>query len=790
MAEARNTVGAPTHGLGQTVSFAFQPGNNRPVLEIPGPAEMRTGVRGGVTNRGFGQMAEVEESALVAPVMKWLDKESASQVQRRQAEQYAEGMRKASEGRSIQQIVDEQPWYSRIFGNADLVEGARQWNAADHAAQIAVEIEAERDLSKTLTGEAARDYFTQKFMSRMTGDVVADSALMQQLTKQLPRLMADRAKANYQWMQEEAVAAQQRAISSAASAFNRATQRLMTEGGNWEEWAAHRDQLMRDTAPLEGQNLQVWEAGMVSTLRAMGERGELHALNAYEDQGLVAALSPDSQVAFAAARDKAEKRAREQALENPDTRVELGQLYADARRPPEDPTNPGHYITTEQMLERVDDINERFRRATGASEPLIDYDREVAITTTLSNALMAANAARATAAASATRAATTAAEKAIAEANERRLYIEQAYTGNLSPNMGTESQRAQAVVDAASLAKSPEDAARIYGRAAATLGTVPSLWTTQHSLRAKAAINGSLQAGGPTPEFDAAYAEFKRLKSDEYGQFEYRKFYSGDLADRFDKYDKLLSLDPAMATLAYHSAFVEPLELDARRGTKAFEAMIARADGETSPLLSWIPGVSGLRDDALYTYAEAMAAGANTTDGIIDDEGLAKAQFAQVNNKTVGNSGEFAWKQNPNRPGFLQAIVNQSNVTGVSDPEVINPIINELIYEAMDLSGIDRDQPVTIVQSGIGSGVRLGNAQHEDRLVIVTKDGEYNIAEVSLSDVTARLEEWTALKKGEAWAVERDQERQRRRARRNIVERGPRDGRDRVFPDFTPTPTP
>lgn len=790
MAEARNTVGAPTHGLGQTVSFAFQPGNNLPVFEIPGPAEMRADVQGGVTNRGFGQMAEVEVGALVAPVMKWLDKESASQVQRRQAEQYAEGMRKASEGRSIQQIADEQPWYSRIFGNADLVEGARQWNAADHAAQIAVEIEAERDLAKTLTGEAARDYFTQKFMSRMTGDVVADSALMQQLTKQLPRLMADRAKANYQWMQEEAVAAQQRAISSAASAFNRASQRLMTEGGDWEAWAAHRDQLMRDTAPVEGQNIQVWEAGMVSTFRAMGERGELHALNAYEDQGLVAALSPDSQVAFAAARAKAETRAREQALENPDTRIELGQLYADARRPPEDPANPGHYITTEQMLERVDDINERFRRATGSSAPLIDYDREVALTTTLSNALMAANAAHAKAAASATRAATTAAEKAIAEANERRLYIEQAYTGNLSPNMGTESQRAQAVVDAASLARSPEEVARIYGRAASTLGTVPSLWTTQHSLRAKAAINGSLQAGGPTPEFDAAYAEFKRLKSDEYGQFEYRKFYSGDLADRFDKYDKLLSLDPSMATLAYHSAFVEPLELDARRGTKAFEAMIARADEETSPLLSWIPGVSGLRDDALYTYAEAMAAGANTTDGIIDDEGLAKAQYAQVHNKTVGNSGEFAWKQNPNRPGFLQAIVNRSDVTGVSDPEVINPIINELIYEAMDLSGIDSDQPVTIVHSGIGSGVRLGDAQHEDRLVIVTKDGEYNIAEVSLSDVTARLEEWTALKKGDPEAVAREAERQRSRLRRNIMERGPRDGRDRVFPEFTPTPIP
>ena len=86
MAEARNTVGAPTHGLGQTVSFAFQPGNNLPVFEIPGPAEMRADVQGGVTNRGFGQMAEVEAGALVAPVMKWLDKESASQVQRRQAD--------------------------------------------------------------------------------------------------------------------------------------------------------------------------------------------------------------------------------------------------------------------------------------------------------------------------------------------------------------------------------------------------------------------------------------------------------------------------------------------------------------------------------------------------------------------------------------------------------------------------------------------------------------------------------------------------------------------------------
>lgn len=54
---------------------------------------------------------------------------------------FLEGVQRAASGEALTSIVNEQPWYSKIFGPASAVEGARQYSLDAQAAKFDAEVQ-------------------------------------------------------------------------------------------------------------------------------------------------------------------------------------------------------------------------------------------------------------------------------------------------------------------------------------------------------------------------------------------------------------------------------------------------------------------------------------------------------------------------------------------------------------------------------------------------------------------------------------------------------------------------
>ena len=160
---ADNTLGSPTEGLGANITFSG--GDRRQ------PAQMRVGeaqqVRLGNSTKislqtpvvGLGNMANDNDPTLDL-VMKVAGAVVGPALKKYQTEQYVAGMQRAASGAAVKDIVDEQPWYSRIFGDSDVVEGARAYTQQAKATETAMLMTENMQELRKLDGASAQAHFT------------------------------------------------------------------------------------------------------------------------------------------------------------------------------------------------------------------------------------------------------------------------------------------------------------------------------------------------------------------------------------------------------------------------------------------------------------------------------------------------------------------------------------------------------------------------------------------------------------------------------------------------------
>jgi len=103
------------------------------VQSSAGPAGQAVAVQGGVRGQTAGVTATVRteipayEDATSALLMKMGEKFVAKQINKRRDEQFLKGVQQAASGKALVDIVNEQPWYTKIFGDVPMVEGARSY---------------------------------------------------------------------------------------------------------------------------------------------------------------------------------------------------------------------------------------------------------------------------------------------------------------------------------------------------------------------------------------------------------------------------------------------------------------------------------------------------------------------------------------------------------------------------------------------------------------------------------------------------------------------------------------
>lgn len=311
MAQEENGLGAPTEGLGQTVTFDYKLDTaGIPVLQGSSPMLVRGGVRGGdvrtavdpggraPTSGGFGAVA-MDLIGMAGGIARPI-------VDQKRKEAYVGGMVRAAQGEAVTDIVNEQPWYANIFGQTDAVEGARAYTAQAKMADLAGALEDGSETTRSMDPMAATKFYQGQLQSAMTGDAATDAATMQAYGRMMPAVMRKQAKDHLAWKQERAVVAEEAAFSAGVDLLQRQGTALGQGKITPDEFAVAKSQFVFDIAPPAGINADRWMKSRVNGVKAALAKGQLHAVNAMEETGMIAALPAAYQDDIAKARKSAE----------------------------------------------------------------------------------------------------------------------------------------------------------------------------------------------------------------------------------------------------------------------------------------------------------------------------------------------------------------------------------------------------------------------------------------------------------------------------------------------------
>lgn len=204
MAQKDNTLGAPTEGLGQTVTFTAGGGGGTPQTTSRRRQAMRTGqVGGAVVTSQAAHIPDTGNNGTFAALAKLADGVIQPLIERERTAAYVRGMQRAAQGEAITEIVDEQPWFSQLFGATSLVDGARAYTASAKAASVAADMEAKMPDLRKLSASEFGDYATKAITTQTTGDATTDMLITQQLSTTLPAVMKGQAKAHMRFQQEQ-----------------------------------------------------------------------------------------------------------------------------------------------------------------------------------------------------------------------------------------------------------------------------------------------------------------------------------------------------------------------------------------------------------------------------------------------------------------------------------------------------------------------------------------------------------------------------------------------------------
>lgn len=215
-------------------------------------------------------------------------------VQEEAQRQFMVGVGKAMEGQALKQIVDEQPWYTQIFGPSNAATGARVYTKQAQVAQFVADAQNRMpELVKQPTSELQK-YAYGSLKSLMTGDAIADGMITQEVTEKFAPLFASHAKGHYEHVQKEAYSAQQGAWSAIGKNFNSAAVAAADGKTKPEEIDAQFGNLLNDLQPFPGQPDESYERGLSEFLVSQAAEGNYHTIKRLRALGVVGGIKDGS----------------------------------------------------------------------------------------------------------------------------------------------------------------------------------------------------------------------------------------------------------------------------------------------------------------------------------------------------------------------------------------------------------------------------------------------------------------------------------------------------------------
>lgn len=372
---AENTLGAPTEGLGQTVTFGARSAGGVPQAgagSAPGVRSELLFSGNAPVNRALN-VPEIGPDRTMATLVKMGSDILAPKIKEVQTQRFVAGMQKAAAGQAITDIVDEQPWYAQLFNSTDVVDGARAYTAFAKSNEVATSLEVNMHKLRELDGPAFAEHVQKQIESTKTGDAATDAMVFQHAMKQMPHQMAAQAKGHYVWQQERMTEAQRSAMGTALNNIAVVTAKRNSSGtdasavlGTNAEITDDLDVFAMTQAAIpafirpEGMDAKVHSANVAAVLSAAATQGNLPGLYALQDAKIIDGLHEDHKVHVLNAIEHAERKA---AAAYPEA---LMQDMADFKNMSD------KAFPAADILRKRDEINAKYAQLTGARRPLLD----------------------------------------------------------------------------------------------------------------------------------------------------------------------------------------------------------------------------------------------------------------------------------------------------------------------------------------------------------------------------------------------------------------------------------
>lgn len=365
-----NALGAPAEGLGQTVTFAFDPSGAPPQKKVTASGGPRIGVQG-VSSPELQRSREVKPpppDPTATFLMKAASDTLNKKVDEARTQQFMQGMQRAMSGEAVTEIQASQPWYSKIWGDTPMVEGARVYQAQDTVNKIVAQQTANMSKLETMSADEASRHFAGVFKTATaTGDGGTDAIVGKQLMESMPALMKAQAKSHYAWGQRNAMSSMTSSITSGAGGLQEFGQMYAEQKVSDADMAQRKQQFVLSALPPAGIDEDSYQKALTGSVQDMARKGQFHAIEALKEAGIMRALTPEQA-------NRVEASITSEATRNRDRyAVSFAPLLAEIKS---DARDPKEGSTVRDLDKRIDQANAAYQKLTGNPQPFITADQK------------------------------------------------------------------------------------------------------------------------------------------------------------------------------------------------------------------------------------------------------------------------------------------------------------------------------------------------------------------------------------------------------------------------------
>lgn len=570
-------------------------------------------------------------------------------INNKQAEKFLEGAQRVAQGEALAEIVDEQPWYTEIFGPSSTVQGARTVAQVAQVDEYNNSIFRDMDSLQQLSPDEFGAEVRKRQLTMLTGDAAADAVIQTKMVESTGPLMRTHAKAHYAWQQgvmqtqvTNMMIQSSRSLQDANAQYRKG---IITD----QDYEAMKANAAGSIMPLEGQSsASYWSAVEAATVDAMSQ-GNHHFAGLVFSSGVLDAAPAEVRKKLVDARETYEKRTLEQV-----GLLEYGNAIASLQA-----RSKAGVISAAQIARETIAINDAVRKQTGIQRDMLDR----ADLTKMLSSNYGKVFARAEAAADKQAAAN---QKAL---DEQRRYsqILTGYKLGVGQRLvfdGHEKREVDALfyealqVEQNGGANWGASVVRNYNQGAEYVN--PQL---QADLRA--GINAAKLEGYNGAPFDRSYQAFQALRNQEGGTAAAMAYFGKEDGAKMLKYDQLLraNVEPAVA---YQASFGESIDTSRKISDKDLSEKLTSFVAKQQPgtISQWFGSIptSEQAQRRLVTEVGKNYDMLTTQLNMNDDEAMKVSM--ELAKTRLDLLGPYVADRNPSAPSFANLIGSSDEVAG------------------------------------------------------------------------------------------------------------------------------